>query len=898
MIYRNGKRSALLSFLPVGLFYIALALLILYFIYPHIYLLKNEVLITLTFFAFWRYGWMILNYIRAFIYRFYAYPKLKQKIMDLPESKRYPKHIYFMIPSYKEESWVSVETFRSIISEVQNIPSDVTIVVATAEDREDAVITQMFNAYKSDKKIDLIFQHQKAGKRIAMGHALRTISRKYHSRGLDDPNSVTIFMDGDSYMEDGFLKKLLPFFAIDKNLGAVTTNESAFIDSKSRWYKEWFNLKFGQRHIQFQAHSLSRKVMTLTGRLSAYRSDIVVKEDFIKIIENDILIHPLYGKFRFLMGDDKSSWFYLLKNRFNMLYLPDLLCYSLESRDGNFLELSRSLPFRWNGNTLRNNARALALGMRTTGVYIWFVILDQKLNMWTSLVGIFSAIILAIFKSVYYLLFFFVWILFVRVFQLFVISLGGHPVSIYSLPLMLYTQWTGAFIKISAYHDLANQKWSKNGEVQNSDDDTDMIEHPMVKVIPNIIKYSSFIAFVFLLMFSHGVFYTPKLNAINLERTEPVIYHDDKSEVIDLKSKGVGRYNSRKNAQIINSIIKTSTANTLVLKLPIGNIDIYEPIVIDRDNVTLQGEGNETVIISHLKKPFLSAISVSGEKRKRIGYLKEDIDKGRSILKVNFLHNKIPTPYLLIREPNDKRFLEKLGSLRWDKKYPYLRQQIVKTLSYDPNEHLIYTKRALTLDIKADKSEIYALKMVENIHLKDFKIKQVVPNDDINRYSFVYENRLPEYQVDAIRFDYVSQSSIEGVKIQNAGRHALVFENCYDMTADRLMIDRSWNKGKGGSGYLRVARTYHSEIKNSDIFNIRHLVLQWSSAKNHIHHLNMGVDLNLHGGYTHDNQIDNITFDIPKKHHWDAIEHTPKDAKWAPPDGKNFIDTETIMIRK
>ena len=125
-----------------------------------------------------------------------------------------------------------------------------------------------------------------------------------------------------------------------------------------------------------------------------------------------------------------------------------------------------------------------------------------------------------------------------------------------------------------------------------------------------------------------------------------------------------------------------------------------------------------------------------------------------------------------------------------------------------------------------------------------------------------------------------------------------MFENGYDLLADGLTIDKSWNKGKGASGYLRIARTYHSEIKNSDIFNIRHVVLQWSSAKNHLHHLNMTVDLNLHGGYSHDNQIDNITFYIPEKHHWDAIEHTPVDALWAPPDGKNFIDKGTIAIRK
>ena len=122
-------------------------------------------------------------------------------------------------------------------------------------------------------------------------------------------------MDGDSYLERGLFFKTLPIFCMDRKIGAVTTNELAYINTKSQWYKDWFNLKFGQRHILFQSHSLSRKVLTLTGRFSIFRSSIVVREDFIRMIENDILAHPLHGKFRFLMGDDKSSWFYLLKNK-------------------------------------------------------------------------------------------------------------------------------------------------------------------------------------------------------------------------------------------------------------------------------------------------------------------------------------------------------------------------------------------------------------------------------------------------------------------------------------------------------------------------------------------------------------------------------------------------------
>ncbi len=881
--YRHDKVLALQSFLKVASFYLFIVFTTFYFLYPRIHLLKGEIVIALTFFGIWRYSWMILNYIRAFIYRYHLYPKLKKQISQLPLDKKYPKDLYFMIPSYKEEPWVSKETFKALIREVEKIPSNITVIVSTATKQEDEIIAQIFKANRTDKKINLIFQHQKYGKRVAMGHALRAISRLHRSLSEDD-DSVTIFMDGDSYMENDFLKNLLPFFAIDKKLGALTTNEIAYINSKSKLYKEWFNLKFGQRHILFQSHSLSKKVMTLTGRLSAYKTNIIIKEDFIRLIENDILIHPLFGKFRFLMGDDKSSWFYLLKHKYNMLYIPDILCYSLESRDGDFFSISRSLTFRWNGNTLRNNARALNLGMKTTGIFIWFVILDQRLTMWTSLVGITSAIILSFAKSIFYLFFYIIWVIFIKVLSLFVISLGGHKVSFYTIPLMLYSQWYGSFVKINAYYDLANQNWSKNGEVQKNDKNIDMIKHPLIKIIPRIYKYSFFLLFIFSLILFQGLLKIPDLTAYNFKKEKNI---KKVSNIIDLKSKGVGE-KGVDNAKIINNIIK-NTKPPFTLKLPPKNIDIYKPIIINKSNITFMGDRDKTVIISHIEKPYIGAIMIEGKIGKEIGFIKENISKKSTILTIKLHRGKKLSNYILIKQPNDKKFLKYLKSKRWNKKYPYLRQQIVKKLQFKKDENLLYIKKPITLKFDRKEAKLFSLKMVTNVHLKNFTIKQIVPNDDIKRYQFVYENRLPKYQVDLVRFDFASKSFIEKVKLLNAGRHSIVFENSYEILANNLYINGAWNKGKGGSGYFRIARSYFCEVKNSVIKNIRHLTLQWSSAGNYIHNLNMGVDINLHGGYSHDNLISSINFNIPKPHHWKAITHTPQDAKWAPPDGQNYI---------
>ncbi len=905
MDFRYNRRSALDSFIVPALLYTFIALLLLSLIYPNIILLKHGALITLSIFAIWRYGLMMLNYIRAFIYARFYYPALKRKIDALPLHKRYPKYLFFMIPSYKEDFWVTVETFRSIFDECVTIPSKVTIVVATGSAKEDAVIRKMAKAYRHKKEIRLIFQHQSSGKRVAMGHALRAIARIWHKEVFNDPNSVTIFMDGDSYMEKGFLQKLLPFFALDRKTGAVTTNEVAFIDTKNGWYRDWFNLKFGQRHILFQSHALSRKVMTLTGRLSAYRTSIVIEDAFIRQVEHDIITSPVHGKFRFLMGDDKSTWYYLLKHGWDMLYLPDLLCISLESRDGKFLELSRSLPYRWFGNTLRNNSRALALGPGRTGWFIWYAILDQRLIMWTSLVGISSAIILSIFVSPWYLLFFVVWVIIIRLFQLFVIAFSGHHVSWRMLPLILYSQWIGALIKIKAFYNLSDQKWSKNSTGQSASEDRVHIDHPLVSRMPKIMMTVAGGTFVLMLLLAHGVFRIPDTLSIFLsdhfipvDSTQLNASESEQrtkgSKIIRLSKYGVSE-KSLKNGEIISRVIAAANPErSLVLMLPEGELPLYQPLLVNRSHVVIRGSKNgKTVLHSYLHNKHKAVVLIEGKRGKRLGYTSKQIYQNQSDFTLET--NKPLTKYLLLRQPNDKAFVKALGAKVWYKKYPYLRQEIVEVLDYDPQKHRVYTKKPILTDFEAGKTEVIALEMVEDVHLQDFTLLQEGPSGkEIGDYNHVYENLFPSVKLDAIAFHYAAKSTAQRVEILHSGSDAVDCNYCYGLLLEELFVDGSWNKGKKGNGYVRFARTWYSVFRDSEVRNIRHVTLQWSSAGNHLYNLIMGVDLNLHGGYAHHNRIDHILFDIPSGHKWKPIEHCPTHARWAPPDGENEIERQTI----
>ncbi|MEA1918419.1 MAG: glycosyltransferase [Campylobacterota bacterium] len=881
MRLRYGRSYALKTLILPTIVYVSIASIVLYVMWPYIYYAKNETIIMIGLFALWRYGWLVLNATRAFIYGRFAYPLLQKKIKKLDENIKYPEHIYFLIPSYKEEDWVSIETFKSIFNELLTIPSHATIIVATSGDpKEDSIIQDLYQGHMVRDKVTLVFQHQKEGKRIAMGHGLRSISRRYLKNDADI-HSVTFFMDGDSYLEKGFFQKVLPHFAIDSKLGAITTNEAAFIHTNSNWYKDWFNLKFGQRHLLFQSHSLSKKVLTLTGRLSAYRTRLVIQDDFINTLENDIITTVMHGKFRFLMGDDKTTWFMLLKKGWNMRYLPDALCYSLESRDADFIALSRSLPYRWYGNTLRNSNRALALGPKHIGFFIWWAILDQRISMWTSLVGLSGAIILGLFKAFYYFLFYISWVLFVRSMQIAALAYNGHLVSLRTLPLMLYGQWIGSTVKIKALFNLSDQKWSKGNETQDSDDSVARVKHPLRDVMPDAMMLGSYLLFIYILLLSHEALAFPDIDLIETKPQSSQNNYEYKA-----LEYGVIPDDGKDDAKAINTLLQQCDPKRLCqIVLPKGRIDLYESITIRRDHVILEGAGeNLTQIISHLKTEDIAAIYIKGERGKKVGTLKAPIEYNDSIIEAQ-LSIKEPN-WLLIRTPNDAQFFNQIHSQVWRKQYPYLRQQIVHVSHYRHHANLLMTAHAISTAFPRKNSEIWELDMIEDIELRHFTIAHNIPGAHIQDVQYKYENLYNDHRVDMIRFEYAANVKAHNLKILNSGRHPIMMEYVFHADLSHLYINGAWNKGKKGNGYVRISRTFNSILHHSTIKNIRHITLQWSSADNLLQYLELqNADINFHGGYSHDNTVKNISIQSSPEHLWKPITYTPINAHYAPPDG-------------
>jgi glycosyltransferase Alg8 len=563
-----------------------------------------------------------------------------------------------------------------------------------------------------------------------------------------------------------------------------------------------------------------------------------------------------------------------------MLYLPDVTCVSLESRNEPFLKASISLPYRWFGNTLRNNPRALALGPGRTGWFIWLVLLDQRISMWTSLVGIAGASVLAATKSALYLPIYLSWAVLVRSVQMGVIAWHGHPVSLRTIPIMLYTQWVGAIVKIKAWHHLADQNWSKGEASQQAGAGGGML----ARLAPNGRMLLAYLAFALAILLMHSALRLPGTELLAAQRTPA----DAPSPALDAAADGVVPNDGRDDAAALQSLIDRSAPGPLTIRLPAGQIDFEHPLVIRRDDVTLLGAGRErTRIVSHLRSPAPAVIRVQGEAEKHKELLPDALPADGSVLHVPRGFQAAPGTLLWLRQPNDDAFLRALGSQKWHREYPYLRQALVQVAGADAGTVRLDRPTGVAFD--AGRAELRIVHPVRGLHLADFRIEQEAGGRDIASVRHRYQNALPQFAVDAISLMWTQDAVIERVEVRNAGRHPVSFEQSHGFVLRDCVLDGAWNKGDGGSGYLRIARSYRGTVEGCQVRDIRHIALQWSSAFNTLRDLQSEVDVNFHGGFSHDNTVQDVRFAIPAAHPWGPVFVTPKDAHWAPPDGPRNV---------
>lgn len=417
-----------------------------------------QVTLVLGVIGIWRFSWWFVHLIRSEIYGHIRYPIIRARADAAWESGWRPGHMHFLITTFNERRDTTELVLESILHEARQTKIPTTIWLGSGSQYDEDIMSHYLKLHAHDLAIELIIVRQNVpGKRMAIGLVLRAMSR----RGLGK-NDLVCFMDGDAILSHGVVQTCSSVFAQDDQVEAITTNEEVLCYGP-RWVGTWLTMRFAQRRIAMQSHSLSNKVLTLTGRMSIFRARHLTKLEFIRKLEADHLNNWLWGDFRFLSGDDKSSWYYMLLQDVKMLYIPDAMVYTVEEIEGWGISRMTQNFWRWSGNMLRNGSRALALGPKKVGFFIWWCILDQRIAMWTMLISPTLAISATVVLAPAYFQGYITWIMCSR--MMFSMFLYRYCSQIHiSFPFILYAnQIINAGVKVYCLFRLSKQRWSHRG---------------------------------------------------------------------------------------------------------------------------------------------------------------------------------------------------------------------------------------------------------------------------------------------------------------------------------------------------------------------------------------------------------------------------------------------------
>lgn len=557
-----------------------------------------------------RWSLFVWRVLRSRFYLHWVFPRWRRKAEQIPVE--HLPAMCFLVPTYREQPWITERVFQAIVQEAKTLAQPVTLLVNSSGDEENAAIRAVLEAEDPGlQHIRLIQMTQKDGKRKAMADALRVLAK------LNLPaDTVVALMDGDSELTPGTLRRCLPFFRLFPNMGALTTDELPIVKG-SPLFSEWFHLRFAQRHYQMCSDSLARKVMCLTGRFSLFRAEAVFAPSFADRLENDTLDDWLWGRFKFLSGDDKSTWFWLLQRRYDMLYIPDALVYSIETISGSVVDRAYQNMRRWYGNMLRSNGRAIALGPQVTGWYIWYNLIDQRISIWTCLLTptyLIASLVTTNWQAAGVIL---AWILFSRPLMLAVVFWGrASYLKPIHLPILLASQWGSSLVKIWTQMNLATQSWTNRGNQSIAAGGSGMARQVKMSTSRFLI-YSQVFSFVILVSWLTGTS-NPSWDLAGLwllhntqQRPQTLVV-----DVLDFDGQGkISRIipnDGKDDAAALQRLMADLPADQPIqLNLPIGELDLAQTLEINRSNLTLKGHGvGRTVLVSHASTTSEAAVIV------------------------------------------------------------------------------------------------------------------------------------------------------------------------------------------------------------------------------------------------------------------------------------------------
>ncbi|MER6361111.1 endonuclease/exonuclease/phosphatase family protein [Kitasatospora sp. NPDC001527] len=303
-----------------------------------------------------------------------------------------------------------------------------------------------------------------------------------------------------------------------------------------------------------------------------------------------------------------------------------------------------------------------------------------------------------------------------------------------------------------------------------------------------------------------------------------------------------------------------------------------------------------------------------------------------------------PGGYVWVGAANSVKFYEQQGvSDRSQMDNLHMRQQMFRVNAIDAAAKTVTLDRPLEWDLPVDStsdgstalgdkpyaSKVTPLKVVQGVGFEDFAFTQDMnglPKIGGGTYSLTpaqavhsYGNMAPEYAMHGIVFKWAANDWARGLKAEMTGSHPIVTEDARNVQIERNSFDGAWNKGKGGNGYLRGSRVWDSLYAYNLSRNLRHFTFQWSASGNVAFRNDLDSDLNLHGGWEHNNLFEQNTLRVPYEHRSGSCETNcggeggevdegtwypiwwaagPKAVKWSGSSGPQNVFYNNTMVKQ
>lgn len=236
-----------------------------------------------------------------------------------------------------------------------------------------------------------------------------------------------------------------------------------------------------------------------------------------------------------------------------------------------------------------------------------------------------------------------------------------------------------------------------------------------------------------------------------------------------------------------------------------------------------------------------------------------------------------------IRAANTMEFYRRQQALPTDQKLQnlHMRQQIFGIAAVDEDAHTITLDKPLEFDVPVDSTsdgsapidgKTYDSKAsplvdpVVGVGLENFHLSEDVPGLDAAQAVHNYGNMSPADALNGIVFKWAVDCWVRGIATYLTGSHPIATEEAKNIEISHNNFNGSWNKGKGGNGYLRGSRVWDSLYVGNVSRNLRHFTFQWSASDNVVIGNDFDADLNLHGGWERRNLFERNTVRVPAGH--------------------------------